>query len=129
MLPSRQRLASESTSTSERSWTGITSSMPFRGSSVSSTPFPTTSGTRSVRTGYTSIRQPLGRPRNIERHAHQTIAAIIESRGISARVGLCFLNESTCECILSELSDSQTYVRTMQKLHVFEPYEVCGTSF
>ena len=28
------------------------------------------------------------------------------------------------DCVLSEICDSQTYVRTVQKLHVFEPTEI-----
>lgn len=33
------------------------------------------------------------------------------------------------ECVLSEICDSQTYVRTMHKLSVFDPTEVGGIYF
>jgi len=67
--------------------------------------------------------------------------ALIESRGIAATIGLCFVNLSTGkgsqvlfqytltntdkgECALSEICDSQQYVRTLHKLHVYDPTEV-----
>ena len=69
------------------------------------------------------------------------VCALTESRGVSATIGLCFVNFSTSkisqalfrrtlintdkdECVLSEICDSQQYVRTLQKLHVYDPTEV-----
>ena len=46
---------------------------------------------------------------------------MIESRGISPTVGLAFVNLDTGEAVLSQISDSQTYVRTLHKLMVFNP--------
>jgi len=51
----------------------------------------------------------------------QIICAVNESRGVSPTVGLSFLNLDTGEAVLSQISDSQTYVRTIQKLMVFAP--------
>ncbi|OLL23713.1 MutS 4 [Neolecta irregularis DAH-3] len=51
-------------------------------------------------------------------------AALTESRGVAANIGLCFVSVSTGECILCEIQDSQTYVRTMHKLSVFDPNEI-----
>ena len=39
-------------------------------------------------------------------------------------VGLAFVNLSTGEAVLSQLCDSQTYVRTIHKLSVFDPTEI-----
>ncbi|KAK2746860.1 MutS protein msh4 [Myotisia sp. PD_48] len=52
------------------------------------------------------------------------ICAITESRGISPTVGLAFVNLATSEAVLSQICDTQTYARTLQKLLVFEPTEI-----
>lgn len=52
------------------------------------------------------------------------MCALTESRGVSATIGLCFVNLSTGECVLSEICDSQQYVRTLHKLHVYDPTEI-----
>ena len=44
-----------------------------------------------------------------------------ESRGISPIVGLAFVNLDTGEAVLSQISDSQTFVKTLHKLMVFNP--------
>nr|POE51753.1 muts protein like 4 [Quercus suber] len=51
----------------------------------------------------------------------EIICAVNESRGISPTVGLAFVNLDTNEAVLSQISDSQTYVRTIHKLMVFNP--------
>ncbi|KAI9038336.1 MutS family protein MSH4 [Aspergillus affinis] len=52
------------------------------------------------------------------------ICAVSESRGISSTVGLAFVNLSTAETVLCQICDSQTYVRTVTKIGVFEPTEI-----
>ncbi|KAF8939155.1 MutS protein msh4 [Dissophora ornata] len=69
------------------------------------------------------------------------LAAIVEGRGTGAEVGMCFCDLKTSEVILCQLTcfnsspssthptalkmaDSQTYVRTLQKLSLFEPSEI-----
>jgi len=54
----------------------------------------------------------------------QIICAVTESRGVSPTVGLSFLNLDTSEAVLCQISDSQTYVRTTQKLMVFAPFVI-----
>ena len=75
----------------------------------------------------------LGRPKTRTRTAistlggsgdQQIVCAITESRGISPTVGLAFVNLSTTEAVLSQIADSQTYVRTLHKLRVLEPSEI-----
>ncbi|RVD81059.1 uncharacterized protein DFL_008937 [Arthrobotrys flagrans] len=56
--------------------------------------------------------------------SQQVICALTEPRGAVAQVGLAFVNVSTAECILCEICDSQTYVRTLHKLAVFDPLEI-----
>jgi DNA mismatch repair protein MSH4 len=52
------------------------------------------------------------------------VCAIAESRGISPTVGLAFVNLDTGEAVLSQICDSQTYVRTLHKLRVQGPSEI-----
>lgn len=52
------------------------------------------------------------------------VCAISESRGISPTVGLAFVNLDTSEATLCQVSDSQTYVKTVHKLNIFMPTEV-----
>ncbi|KAE8381102.1 muts domain V-domain-containing protein [Aspergillus bertholletiae] len=52
------------------------------------------------------------------------ICAVSESRGISSTVGLTFINLSTAEAVLCQICDSQTYVKTVTKIGVFEPTEI-----
>ncbi|KAF9131365.1 MutS protein msh4 [Mortierella sp. 14UC] len=52
------------------------------------------------------------------------VAAVVEGRGAGAEVGMCFCNLKTSEVILCQIADSQTYVRTLQKLNLYEPAEI-----
>lgn len=52
------------------------------------------------------------------------ICAISESRGVSTTVGLAFVNLTTAEAVLCQICDSQTYVKTITKIGVFEPTEI-----
>ncbi|KAK7204668.1 DNA mismatch repair protein Msh4 [Myxozyma melibiosi] len=56
--------------------------------------------------------------------ATRVICAITQGRGVAATVGMCFFSIDTGECILSEIVDTQTYVRTVNKLAVCMPVEV-----
>lgn len=58
----------------------------------------------------------------------QIICAVTEARGIAATVGLAFVNLSTAEAVLCEIADNQTFVKTLHKLHVFDPSEVLVAS-
>lgn len=54
----------------------------------------------------------------------QIICAISASRGISPIVGLAFVNFTTTEAVLCQISDNQIYMRTIHKLFVFQPTEI-----
>lgn len=54
----------------------------------------------------------------------QIICAISESRGVSPVVGLAFVNLTTSEAVLCQISDNQTYTKTIHKLWVFDPSEI-----
>ena len=56
------------------------------------------------------------------------LCAISESRGISPSVGLAFVNLSTCEAVLCQFTDTQTFARTCHKIKVFSPNEIIFTS-
>ncbi|CAJ0847078.1 4505_t:CDS:10 [Entrophospora sp. SA101] len=46
-----------------------------------------------------------------------------ESR-VASEVGMCFIDLKTSECILSQIADSQTYVKTLHKLNIYNPGEI-----
>ncbi|KAI8870386.1 hypothetical protein GQ42DRAFT_169151 [Ramicandelaber brevisporus] len=50
---------------------------------------------------------------------NSTIAAIAESRGVSAEIGLCILDNANNKCTIMQFSDSSAYVRTVYHLHLF----------
>ncbi|CCH46636.1 DNA mismatch repair protein [Wickerhamomyces ciferrii] len=59
------------------------------------------------------------------RAANTIICSVFEDKNkLEVKVGLAFINLGTGEIILSEILDSQTYVRTIHKLQVFDPNEV-----
>ncbi|KAG0643376.1 muts domain V-domain-containing protein [Tuber brumale] len=91
-------------------------------------PRPPTSSSGTSRPPTSTSRPRTSRPRTATcaagGGAQQVICAVTESRGVSATIGLCFVNTTTGECVLSEICDTQTYVRTMQKLTVFDPTEI-----
>lgn len=96
-------------------------------STSASTTYPSTSIAPTAHRSRALSR--TGRPRTAASSTggidqQQIICAISESRGISPTVGLAFINLSTTEAVLCQICDSQTYVRTVQKLGVFAPTEL-----
>lgn len=53
--------------------------------------------------------------------SHVVICAIAEARGVSPSVGLSFINITTNEVVLSQICDTQFYVRTVHKIQMYEP--------
>jgi DNA mismatch repair protein MSH4 len=121
-----------------RSSRGVTSYQPTNTQRLStsnllgstSNPFYTTADyattTSRPRTGRRSTGRPsTARPRTgvstLGAENQEIICAINESRGVSPVVGLSFVNLDTGEAVLSQINDSQTYVRTVHKLIVFNP--------
>ena len=84
----------------------------------------------TTRTSTSTGRPKSGRPRTATSTTYgglndqQIICAISESRGISPVVGLAFVNLTTTEAVLCQISDNQTFVRTIHKLFVFQPSEI-----
>lgn len=63
--------------------------------------------------------------------SHQIICAVSEARGVSPSVGLAFVNITTNEAILSQICDSQFYVKTLHKIEIYDPGTILmvNTSF
>lgn len=139
MPPKRSTTSYSGSSTSER---GTTSGLIFSRSGVrssraatsnqatTSNPFFATVDYATTnsrpRTGRRSTGRPsTARPRTglstLGAENQEIICAISESRGVSPVVGLSFVNLDTGEAVLSQINDSQTYVRTIHKLVVFNP--------
>ncbi|KAL8924382.1 MAG: hypothetical protein Q9172_002729 [Xanthocarpia lactea] len=102
-------------------YTSASTSYPSYLEDVSTTPRPETSLSSNG-------RPRTGRPRTaastLTSRDQQVICAISESRGISPVVGLAFVNLSTTEAVLCQISDNQTFTRTIHKLVVYEPTEL-----
>ncbi|KFH69849.1 hypothetical protein MVEG_04653 [Podila verticillata NRRL 6337] len=60
----------------------------------------------------------------ISRDGRSIIAAIVEGRGTGAEIGMCFCDLRTSEVILSQISDSFTYVNTLYMLNLHLPTEI-----
>ena len=104
------------------SYTSATTSYPSRPHDESSTSRPNTSMSRP-----TTSRPRTSRPRTAASTIggdQQILCAISESRGLSPIVGLAFVNLSTTEAVLCQISDNQTYVKTIHKLQCFDPTEI-----
>lgn len=94
-----------------------------------STSYPEDTTTTRPQTSLSSNGRPgTGRPRTavstLVSRDQQVICAISESRGISPVVGLAFVNLTTTEAVLCQISDNQTFTRTIHKLVVYDPTEI-----
>ncbi|KAL8819842.1 MAG: hypothetical protein Q9223_001817 [Gallowayella weberi] len=87
----------------------------------STTPRPETSQSSN---GRPRAGHPRTAASTLTSRDQQVICAISESRGISPVVGLAFVNLSTTEAVLCQISDNQTFTRTIHKLVVYEPTEI-----
>ncbi|KAK8138544.1 hypothetical protein PG984_001924 [Apiospora sp. TS-2023a] len=95
-----------------------------------------TSHSRSGSQSVTSSSHPSGHRRNASAASgrrsaaassvwgsdgHHVICAISEARGVSPSVGLAFINATTNEAVLSQICDSQFYVKTIHKIQIYWP--------
>lgn len=56
--------------------------------------------------------------------AQNIICAVSEARGVSPSVGVAFVNASLGEVTLSQICDTQTYVKTVNKIQIMEPSRI-----
>lgn len=95
-----------------------------------------TSHSRSGSQSVTSSSNPSGHRRNASTASgrrscaassvwgsdgHHVICAVSEARGVSPSVGLAFINATTSEAVLSQICDSQFYVKTVHKIQIYGP--------
>ncbi|KAG2230711.1 hypothetical protein INT48_003718 [Thamnidium elegans] len=66
----------------------------------------------------TSKRPPLSK----------RIMTITEGRGVAIEIGLCVFDINSCEFIISQLADSQTFTRTLQKINLNNPQKIIVAS-
>ena len=103
------------------SYPSATTSYSLDPGSVSNSQRPSTSLSR------TTANRSRGRPKTEASTAggdQQIICAISESRGLSPIVGLAFVNVSTAEAVLCQISDNQSYGKTVHKIAVYVPTEI-----
>jgi DNA mismatch repair protein MSH4 len=113
------------TSRNSTSYTSVSTSHPsyVYGDQATATTSRTRTGGRKS-TGRPSTARPRTGASTIGVPDQELICAVTESRGISPTVGLAFINLDTGEAALSQISDSQTYVRTLNKLRVYSPSQI-----
>ena len=118
-------LRETSPASSERSFRTTTSYAQPRTSNPYRTTEYATTASRPRTSARSAGRPATARPRTgvstLGLENQEIICAVSESRGISPIVGLAFVNLETGEAVLSQISDSQTYVKTVHKLLVFNP--------
>ncbi|KAI1105460.1 DNA mismatch repair protein-like protein MutS [Jackrogersella minutella] len=128
--------------TPNRSNSRTTSSTPHPQGLHHVPPRPNTSASQFSSTSYTGSRSatssahPSRHRRNVSTasgrksraassvwgsESHEIICAVAEARGVSPTVGLAFVNITTNEAILSQICDSQFYVKTVHKIQMYEP--------
>ncbi|KAI8972009.1 muts domain V-domain-containing protein [Mycotypha africana] len=52
------------------------------------------------------------------------IMAITESRGVAIEIGFCVFNMNSCEAFISQLADSPTFTRILQKVNLHDPQQI-----
>lgn len=112
------------------------SGRPSSSYSSRSTPYPSITEAATItrntsvqsastgRKGNARSRRKTPASTTIASREHQIICAISESRGISPIVGLAFIDVTTTEAVLCQISDNQTFVRTIHKLFIYQPTEI-----
>jgi len=75
----------------------------------------------STSTGSLSRYLPHTTPSIGAKSNYDIVCAISEARGVSPSVGIAFVNLSTSEAILSQICDTHSYVKTLQKICITEP--------
>lgn len=106
------------------SCTPASTSYPTYQEDTTTTTRPKTSRTSTSNGGPRSGRPKTATSTILGTHDQQIIAAVSESRGISPFVGVSFVNLTTSEAVLCQISDSQTFVRTLHKLAVYQPSSI-----
>jgi DNA mismatch repair protein MSH4 len=90
-----------------------------------------TSTVSRPRTSRSSGQPGTGRPKSgiSALNNQEIVCAVTESRGISPIVGIALLNLHSAEAFLCQINDNQSYVRTIQKLSVYEPSKILVPAF
>jgi DNA mismatch repair protein MSH4 len=101
-----------------RSYTTDRSDASTTRTSASKRKTPSKSGSKSTSGRATKTATKTG---TSSFNGRQIVCGVIESRGVSPTVGLAVMDLDTCEVTLCQISDNQSYVRTLQKLSVCEP--------
>lgn len=55
---------------------------------------------------------------------HEIICAVSEARGVTPSVGIVFVNISTGEAMLSQICDTQFYIKTLHQITVYDPSRI-----
>ncbi|KAF5361637.1 hypothetical protein D9758_007277 [Tetrapyrgos nigripes] len=79
--------------------------------------------TTQTRPRTANSRPTTARPQTAASTKHEAnyVVALLEGRGLGREVGLAALDKDTGRVVLVQLSDCQTYVKTMHQMHLHNP--------
>ncbi|OTB06751.1 hypothetical protein M426DRAFT_20846 [Hypoxylon sp. CI-4A] len=89
-----------------------------------STTYPSQASVQRRRASTTTGRKSRATSSVWGSDSHEIICAVAEARSVSPAVGLAFINITTNEAILSQICDSQFYVKTIHKIQMYEPSKI-----
>ncbi|KAI9276945.1 muts domain V-domain-containing protein, partial [Phascolomyces articulosus] len=78
----------------------------------------------SAATAGTRQRSTAGHPTTAAGNRDHRVMALAEGRGVASEVGVCIIHVTTGECVLSQVPDSQSYTRTLHKIHLNDPHKI-----
>ncbi|KEP55037.1 putative DNA mismatch repair protein MutS [Rhizoctonia solani 123E] len=82
--------------------------------SVGSVSRPPTSTSRPSTGRLTTVASTVGDCSNY-------VVAVLEGRGVAREIGMAALNKTTGQCVIFQIPDCQTYVKTIHHLHLHSP--------
>ncbi|GAB1520408.1 MutS protein msh4 [Rhizoctonia solani] len=52
------------------------------------------------------------------------VIAVLEGRGVAREIGMAALNKSTGQCVIFQIHDCQTYIKTLHHLRIYNPSSI-----
>ncbi|KAJ4485332.1 muts domain V-domain-containing protein [Lentinula aciculospora] len=82
---------------------------------------PLTTGQNRPWTGQSRVSTARPQTSTSTRHEGSFVIALVEGRGVGREVGLAALDKDIGRVVLVQLSDCQTYVKTLHQMHLHKP--------
>ncbi|CAE6426120.1 unnamed protein product [Rhizoctonia solani] len=82
---------------------------------------------RSVSRPQSVSRTSMSRPTTAASTAGEYsthVIAVLEGRGVAREIGMAALNKSTGQCVIFQIHDCQTYIKTLHHLRIYNPSSI-----